>query len=122
MEGRFEDLSIYAYKYIQDLAKNYKITNFKKKFFFNKELAYINNTVNITSQRHNLVKKFTLFSVTTPSPVPLPQVTDIVLSPVIINDANRESSGAFQLEVIETHNKSSPLTLTTSVLIAVGNI
>ena len=45
MEERFEDLSIYTYKYIQDLAKSYKITNFKKKFFFKKELAYKNNTI-----------------------------------------------------------------------------
>lgn len=45
MEERFEDLSIYTYKYIKDLAKSYKITNFKKKFFFNKELAYENNTI-----------------------------------------------------------------------------
>ena len=51
---RFEDLSKYVYIYIQDLAKNYKITNFKKKFFFNKELAYINNTV-IIKKRKNVV-------------------------------------------------------------------
>ena len=54
MEERFEDLSKYVYIYIQDLAKNYKITNFKKKFFFNKELAYENNTV-IIKKRKNVV-------------------------------------------------------------------
>ena len=51
MEERFEDLSIYTYKYIQDLAKSYKITNFKKKFFFKKELAYENNILTIKKRK-----------------------------------------------------------------------
>jgi hypothetical protein len=35
----------YDYRYIEDLVKNYSVRNFKKKFLFNKLLAYDNNNI-----------------------------------------------------------------------------
>ena len=39
------DLSIFAYSYISNVAENYTVRNFKKKFFFFKSLEYDNGNI-----------------------------------------------------------------------------
>ena len=39
------DLSIFAYSYISNVAENYTVRNFKKKFFFLKSLEYDNGNI-----------------------------------------------------------------------------
>ena len=39
------DLSIFAYSYISNVAENYSVRNFKKKFFFLKSLEYDNGNI-----------------------------------------------------------------------------